>query len=83
MEDILSFEESPLISKFSFGWKAEFNATLSGIPYEITKADKEGQDRAASIRCTVVELLATKELTIRRSHVVDNKRAYYPNPSYE
>ena len=46
MEDTLSFEEVTLMSKVSFGCKAEFNATLSGIPYEITKADKEGQDRA-------------------------------------
>ena len=63
MEDILSFVQIPTISKFSFsfGCVSEFNATLSGIPYKITKADKEGQDRAAYILCTAVNFLTTKE----------------------
>ena len=61
VEDILSFEEVNVMSKFSFGWNPGFNATLSGIPYEITNADKEGQDRAASILCNAVRLLITKE----------------------
>ena len=67
MQDILSFKQDTEMSEFSFsfGCASEFNATLSRrsgtIPYKITEADKEGQDRAAAIRCGAAKLLTTEE----------------------